>query len=463
MKKGIYWVLLILVLILILLVVVSAIIFLSTDKILPNVRINEIEVSELTKKEAMQKLEESYNYKIQDTLLTLVCDNKIWDLKNKNIDLIYDFDEAIDEAYGIGRKGNIIKRYIDSITARFIENNIILKFSYDEEKLINIINDIADEVNRNSEDAVVDIKSGEIVITDDIVGLTLQKDKAIEMVKRCIEENENSKIELPVEIKEPEVKRTDLENITDKLGEYTTRFNAANTSRTFNISLATKTVSGLIVKPGEIFSLNEIIGSKLEEKGYKMAKVIINNEYVDGIGGGLCQISTTLYNAALLSNLKIVERRNHSIPSDYVALGRDATLSGDYIDMKFENNNNYPIYVHGEVIGNRLTFSIFGKNENPNKSIEIRTSIIRRIEPEIKIIEDDTLPVGTEVIEKDARTGYVVKSYRVILENGKEVFVEPLYTDTYRVSDEVKRIGTMPEDVDYVEEKDLSIEESIVS
>jgi len=463
LKKGIYWVLLILVLILILLIVVSAIMFLSTDKILPNVCINEIEVSDLTKEEAVQKLEKSYNYRIQETLLALVCDNKIWNLKNTDIDLIYDFNEAVDEAYSIGRKGNIINRYIDSITARFVENNIILKFSYNEEKLINIINDIADEVNRNSVDATIEIKSGKIVITDDIVGLTLQKDKAIEMVKRSIEENDNSNIELPVEVKEPEVKRTDLENIKDKLGEYTTKFNAANTSRTFNISLATKTVSGLIIKPGEIFSLNKIIGSKLEEKGYKMAKVIINNEYVDGIGGGLCQISTTLYNAALLSNLKIVERRNHSIPSDYVALGRDATLSGDYIDMKFENNSKYPIYIYGEVKGNRLTFSIFGKNENPNKSIEIRTSVVRRIEPDIKIIEDDTLPAGTEIIEKDARTGYVVKSYRVILENGKEVFVEPLYTDTYRVSDEVKRIGTKPKDVDYVEEEDLSLEESIAS
>ena len=188
-----------------------------------------------------------------------------------------------------------------------------------------------------------------------------------------------------------------------------------------------------------------------------MAKVIINNEYVDGIGGGLCQISTTLYNAALLSNMKIVERKNHSLPSEYVGLGRDATISGDYIDMKFENNTATPIYIHGEVKGNRVTFSIYGKKENPNRTVEIRTNVIKKIEPQVKIIHDETLPFGQEVIEKKAIAGYVVKSYRVVLENGKEVFIEPLYTDTYKVSDEVKRVGTKTVDT-LGEEDDLSTE-----
>lgn len=462
MGKGLCWTLLFLILILILLIIVSAIMFLSTDKILPNVYINEIEVSNLTKEEAMQKLEESYGCSTQDTLLALIYDYKIWNLKNSDIDIVYNYIEAIDEAYNIGKRGNIINRYIDSLTTRFTKNNIYLKISYNEEKLMNIVDDIANEIDREPVDATIEIKSGEIVLTDDILGLTLQRDKTVEIIKKRIEDYDKSNIELPIEIKEPAVKKAEFENIKDKLGEYTTRFNASNISRTFNISLAAKTVTGIIIKPGEIFSLNKIIGSELEKKGYKMAKVIINNEYVEGIGGGLCQISTTLYNAALLSNLKIVERKNHSIPSDYVGLGRDATLSGDYIDMKFENNSNYPVYIYGEVKGNRLTFSIFGKNENPSRNVEIRTSVVRRIEPEIKIIEDDTLPVGTEVIEKEARTGYVVKSYRAILENGKEVFVEPLYTDTYRVSDEVKRIGTKPEDIDYTEEG-LNREESIES
>lgn len=457
MKRGFRWALIFLASVLTFLIIISGVIFLSTNKILPNTYVNEIDVSDLTKDEAILKLKESYGENIQDAHLTLVCEDKVWDLKYSDINFAYSFDEAVDEAYRIGRTGNIFKRYFDSINARLVINEIPLNFSYNEENIIKTIDAIAEKINRSPIDATIRLKSGKFVVTSDIPGLKLQNNNAVEIIKKKIENYDISKIELPIEIIESEIKKSDLENITEKLGEYTTRFDATNTSRTYNIALATKSVTDVLIKPGEIFSLNKIIGPRLAEKGYKIAKVIINNEYVDGIGGGLCQVSTTLYNAALLSNMKIIERKNHSMPSDYVALGRDATISGDYIDMKFENNSNHPIYIYGEVKGNKVMFSIYGKKENPNRSIEIRTSVLKKIEPQIKVIHDDTLPVGTEIIEKKARAGYVVKSYRVVLENGKEVFVEPLYTDTYRVSDGVKRIGIKP--VDIVQDaEDLSLE-----
>ncbi|MPM52845.1 hypothetical protein SDC9_99609 [bioreactor metagenome] len=125
-------------------------------------------------------------------------------------------------------------------------------------------------------------------------------------------------------------------------------------------------------------------------------------------------------------------------------MGRDATISGDYIDLKFMNNSKYPIYIYGEVKGNQVKFSIYGKNENQGKQIKIKTEVLKKIEPKIKIIEDNSLPVGKKVVEKKAKPGYVVRSYRVLVENGKEILVEPLFTDTYRVSDGVTRVGTKP-------------------
>jgi vancomycin resistance protein YoaR len=144
--------------------------------------------------------------------------------------------------------------------------------------------------------------------------------------------------------------------------------------------------------------------------------------------------------------MKIVERKNHSLPSSYIPLGRDATISENYIDFKFENTTKYPVYLYGEVKGSWVKFSIYGRNENPERTVKIRTELIKQTPPQINIIEDPTLPEGTEVEEKKAYTGYVVKSYRAIVENGKEVFVEELPLSTYRVVNGVKRIGTMKVD-----------------
>ncbi|MDF2521410.1 MAG: VanW family protein, partial [Clostridia bacterium] len=173
-------------------------------------------------------------------------------------------------------------------------------------------------------------------------------------------------------------------------------------------------------------------------------KVIVNNELVPGIRGGVCQVSSTLYNAVLLSNLKVIERKNHTLPSSYVSLGRDATISGDYIDFKFMNNTNYPIYVYGEVKGSWVKFTVFGKNEHPGRYVKINSTVVKNIPPKIEIIEDPTLPVGTEIEEKKAYTGYVVKTERVVYENNKQILREDLGTSTYRVVNGVKRVGTKP-------------------
>ena len=243
--------------------------------------------------------------------------------------------------------------------------------------------------------------------------------KAFEMIDSAIENKSITTIKLPVDKVEAEITRADLSNITDKLGEFATSFNASNESRSYNIKLATKSVTDVLVRPGETFSLNKTIGPRLAKYGYRSAKVLINNEYVDGIGGGVCQVSSTLYNAALLANLKIVERKNHSLPSSYIGLGRDATISGDYIDLKFMNNTPYPLYIYGEVKGNQVKFSIYGKNENRGREIKIKTEVLKKIEPKIKIIEDRNLPIGTKIVEKKPIPGYVVRSYRVIVEMEK--------------------------------------------
>lgn len=447
MRRGFKGIIIGLISFAIVLIVGSAVLFLSGDKITPNVSIDGYDVGKMTLEEAATELKNAFDNNLSETYMTLIYGEKTWQLNYKDIDYSYDYEKALAKAYSLTRQGSIIKRYVDSILVRMNKIDIPIGFSYDKEKVAKFISDISKEIDSEPIDATIRLVSGKFQITDEKLGSRLDQEKAVKMVSEAIDRKSIANIELPVEVINAEITRADLSNITDKLGEYATSFNSSNESRTYNIKLATKSVTDVLVRPGETFSLNKTIGPRLAKYGYRTAKVIINNEYVDGIGGGICQVSSTLYNAALLANLKIVERKNHSLPSSYVAMGRDATISGDYIDFKFMNNTPYPLYIYGEVKGSQVRFSIYGKNENKGRQIKIKTEILKKIEPKVKIIEDSSLPIGTRIVEKKAIPGYVVRSYRVIVENGKEVLVEPLFTDTYRASDGVTRVGTKPVEV----------------
>lgn len=447
MSRGFKGIIIALISFFIVLLASSAALFLSGEKIAPNVSIDGYDVGRMTLAEAMNELKNAFDNNLNQAYMTLKHGEKTWQLNYKDIDYSYDYDRALAEAYSLTRQGSLFNRYIDSILIRMNKKDITIGFSYDKEKVAQFIKNISKEIDSEPIDATIRLVSGKFQITDEKLGSRLDQEKAVNMISAAIDSKSIANVELPVEVIDAEITRADLSNITDKLGEYSTSFNASNESRSYNIKLATKSVTDVLVRPGETFSLNKTIGPRLAKYGYRTAKVIINNEYVDGIGGGICQVSSTLYNAALLANLKIVERKNHSLPSSYIAMGRDATISGDYIDFKFMNNTPYPLYIYGEVKSNQVRFSIYGKNENKGRQIKIKTEILKKIEPKIKIIEDSSLPVGTKIVEKKAIPGYVVRSYRVIVENGKEVLVEPLYTDTYRASDGVTRVGTKPVNV----------------
>ncbi|KUO74075.1 MAG: hypothetical protein APF77_23080 [Clostridia bacterium BRH_c25] len=418
----------------------------SGDKIHSNITINGINVGGLTYSQAESMLKIKLEPAIDDSAIALKVREKTWRLSYRDVKFQYEYTDALTKAYDIGHKGSFFKRLTDVISTQLERKDIKLNYSYDAQYISSKLGDISKEIGQEPKEATILLKDKVFVITDEAEGRKLDVDKSYDLVKIQLEKTATEDVELAVDVLEPEIKRADLENIKDNLGEYSTKFNAADVDRTHNIKIASSSASHILIKPGEVYSLDRIVGPRLAKHGYKEANVIINNELVPGIGGGVCQVSSTLYNAALLSNMKIVERKSHSLPSSYIPMGRDATISEGYIDLKFQNTTQYPIYIYGEVKGSWVKFSIYGRNDNPGRTVNIKTEVIKKTEPQIKIIEDPTLPVGTEVEEKKAYTGYVVKSHRVVLENGKEVSVEELPLSVYRVTNGVKRVGTMKVD-----------------
>jgi len=158
------------------------------------------------------------------------------------------------------------------------------------------------------------------------------------------------------------------------MGTYSTKFNSSQKERSYNISLSSNAIDGTILLPGDVFSFNEIVGPRSTSAGYKTAPVIFEGELVDGIGGGVCQVSSTIYNSVLKSQLGVVERVNHSIPSTYVPKGLDATVAYGFLDFKFKNTTDFPIYIESFVNKNILTVNIYGHQTN-NREVKLISKV----------------------------------------------------------------------------------------
>ncbi len=212
-----------------------------------------------------------------------------------------------------------------------------------------------------------------------------------------------------------------------------------NPDRDHNVRLGAEAINGYLLAPGEIFSFNRVIGAASKEKGYRPAPVISGEEIVPGLGGGLCQVSSTLYNAALLANLSIVERHNHSLIVDYLPIGRDATISLGYADLKFQNNRDHYILIGAELSGSRLTFRIFGPPME--ERVEIHTSGFRKVPSPVRYEETDELPAGVTELVRTGSPGYYITTWRVVFRGGEEISRELLARNYYRPLATVYRIG----------------------
>jgi vancomycin resistance protein YoaR len=223
----------------------------------------------------------------------------------------------------------------------------------------------------------------------------------------------------------------------DVLGQCTTDFNPGNKGRTTNVLLATDFCNGVILMPGDVFSYNDSVGPRTYERGFKDATVYVGNSAEDGVGGGICQVSSTIYYAALRADLKIVERYAHSRMVTYVPLGEDATVAWGSKDFKFENNTDFPMKVVTSHKTNNLTVKLYGTQTVANKTVKIETTQLSKTPFEVVYEVDETLAPGTESVKSNGYTGYKTESYRVVYIDGQEVSRTFENKSTYKKYDKV--------------------------
>ena len=375
-------------------------------KIFKNISVENIDIGGLTYNEALKEINK--HYKEKDIIISY--NDKSWTLKKEEINLSYNIDKALDKAYDYTNTDNKfenIKRKSDLI---FKSNyNIELKSTYNETKLSDFIENICSEIDIPVTQASIEIKdSGEIIRTPSKEGKEVLKVKLKEDIYNMICNKKIKNINLPVKTVSPTITTEDINSIDTVLGEFSTSFNE-NNSRGSNIHVAGNTTSDKLIMPNETFSYNKATGARNWVNGYKSATVIVGGKYVNGEGGGVCQVSTTMYNAALLSGMKIEEVHNHTMPSRYVPRGRDAAVSYGYTDFKFKNPHSHPIYIKNIVSNGAITSKIYGCTQDREK-IYIKTE------------------------EKIEKTHIVVKTYRIYLdEENNKIREELIATSKYKL------------------------------
>lgn len=299
---------------------------------------------------------------------------------------------------------------------------------------------IHSEIYKEPQDAY--ITQDPIVVHPNVNGVdfSISIDEAKELIK---EDKEEYVIPLKITIAQKTLSDLGAEAFPNELGFYSTKFNISNSNRTNNINLATNKINGTIILPGETFSYNQIVGKRTIAAGFKEAGAYVSGKVVQEVGGGICQVSSTLYNAVLYANLEIVERTNHHFETSYVAASRDATVSWGTLDFKFKNNRKYPIKVIATCKNGVVSVGIYGIKEEVEYEVIIQSKKISTIYRETKYENDSTIESGTEVVSQNGHEGCISEAYKIVRLNGETISSTLLSRDKYYALDRIIKIGTM--------------------
>ncbi len=448
----------------------------SGEKIAKNVFISNIDVGGLTRSEAKKKIAD--NFKMKD--LTLKYDNKSWTFKKDDAHLNFDLDKTVNEAYNVTRSNGFFGNLTKTVAADFGDkNNVKVAIDYDKNFMKTKLEDIRKEVDKGYKNATIitadpanqqgktapkdnsdqaksnsgneetkgegkeaesDIKDAAQIQKEEY-GVKLNTEKSLKDIEEKLG-NETYETNIVVDKVKPKVTSEDLKGIDTLLGEFSTTMSAGYPGRSRNIVTAVGTSSDVILNPGQEYSFNDLTGMRTLENGYTYAPVIESGKLVTGIGGGVCQVSSTIYNAALNSGMEITVHRNHSIASDYVARGRDATVTDSGQDFKFKNSLKHKVFVKNTVNGNVITSQIYGSKAD-QQFIEIQTDTVGYSGAGARTIPDPSLPAGKRVVESYGYTGSTVITYRIFKDkDGKVLKREKVATNVYPSKAGVVRVGT---------------------
>lgn len=352
-------------------------------------------------------------------------------------------DEVLNVAYTYNKSGDLLTDFDSTQDALMLNSNI----SVDKEALAETVGAFLSENARDMMNAYVtfDPAARNFTYTSERFGVAAHTDAVCAALERRVLNGDYTPFDVSGEYAEhiePEVTVADLQANTALIVQFRT-LATNNKNRNKNIELMCEAVNGMVIEPGGILSLNGIVGQRTAEKGFTVAPAIVDGQLTDDVGGGICQLAGTLYNAALLADMEIVERVHHTWPSDYLPIGLDATLNWNNKDLKIKNRSAYPIYVVAELKDLTVSVELYGQPPAEDEEIVVENRIINQTEtPAPQVIYTDKLAVGASKTQVKSRPGYEVQVYRHYLKSGAVYRSELISHDHFRSVQGIVMIGT---------------------
>lgn len=421
--------------------------YMDRNVIYPGVFVDGIHVGDMTIDQAREALTEAGSGTADSFSVTVAIGNKTWTVDGSNVPAERDLGNVLERAYAIGRTNTTAihntlqtpfrERANTAMALRESGVNLTTTASYDHEAVRALVEEIARYVTREPVDAQIqsfDYNTRTFSFTESQPGVTLDQELLYERLTAALDRWERDvTVTVDPVVTQPSVTKDELAANFSMIAAYTTE-TTKDSNRNTNIDLACKAVNGTALMPGETFSFNEATGQRTTEKGYKSAGAIAAGQSIEEVGGGICQVSSTIFNAVARANLEIVSRSPHAWPSTYVNIGEDATVNWPNLDFKFRNNTQSPIFLIAYYKDRKMSAEIWGMSLGEGVSIDLESTVIKTTEPpyEIKYVYNAELPYGTQKTTVKARTGYVVETDKVWYKDGEEIKREQLHTSTYK-------------------------------
>ncbi len=408
--------------------------------------VDGVHIGGMTREEAEAALAASGTENGQGLRMTIQADGNTWVLTNEELPFQRNLSQVLDVAYAVGRQGSketiassvtpFEYRYAHLCHTASAPAYLSTRVTYDPMAVRPLAALIAGYIDREPMDAQVatfDFVSRSFTFTQDQAGARLDQEALYRKIVDALDHGDyTAVITVQSEPLLPQVTRVELMNTFALVSSYTTQ-TTADASRNNNVNLAARAVNGTVVMPGETFSFNRATGERTLEKGYLPAAAIAGGTTVDEVGGGVCQVSSTLFNAAVMADLTILSRSPHSWPSNYVDKGRDATVNWPNLDFTFRNDKATPVFIVAYYQQRVCTVEIYGATLEAGMTIDLVTRTTSTAEPPLEPLYEynPALPPGTLQEKRKARTGYVVETYKVYRRGGAEVRRELLCVSNY--------------------------------
>lgn len=414
--------------------------------------IGDVEVSGMTAQEAREAVEKKVDALGSNSITLKAADASVT-ATAEDLGMTWENTDVVEEAVGLGKSGNLVKRYMDNKDLEHKKKNFELEFQADQSRVKSFVEEKCAQLNREAKDGSLTRENGYFEVVPGETGLTVNVDQSVRAIQKYMESEwtgESGSIELVADTVEPRGTQEELSKVQDVLGTATTYY-GSTAARNQNVEVGAEKLNGHVIYPGESFSVTQAVIPFNEENGYEPAPSYESGKVVDTYGGGICQVSTTLYNALLKSELEILERHNHTMIVTYVDPSKDAAIAEGLMDLQFANNTDAPIYIAGYAYGGELTFTIYGEEtRSPDRVVEYVSETTSTTTPEgVKLYAKSDAGVGYLSQTQSAHQGLTAVLWKVVTENGETTKTQ-VNSSTYQASPVAYDVGIQSSDPNVV-------------